>query len=425
MKILHTSDWHLGKKLFKRDRLEEQRLFLEWLLSTIKSEKIDVLVIAGDIFDTAIPSTEALSTFFQFLKDCEISSLKNGGHLKKVLAIGGNHDNARLIETPRPFLDPDFYKIVGRLTYPSPEEIKTQAGLQKWQDQYSCKVIIKSENEDINKEKEYLFALLPFFRPRELMAVPCQEKENIEDTLLLQLDTWLETLQRDQKGYPILISHHVFGSFLASGSEQGVALSGLDSLPMDSFKNWELLMLGHIHKKQVIKKESPFAVYSGSPYPLRFSESNKKVTLIHEIKDGILRTTEIENPLFRGLFRVSATKEDYLEKIIKLLKENPPHFQIPHFLELEITAEKSSPYLADEVRADLKELPIEIINFYTKLKNQTEKQSPLSLTEVSNKTTPELFDLFLEGKEIETNLKGELKETLKECLQEIENEEEQ
>jgi exonuclease SbcD len=69
LRILHTSDWHLGKKLFKKERMPEQVLFLQWLLLTIEERKPQVLVIAGDVFDTPIPTTESLSVFFQFSKD--------------------------------------------------------------------------------------------------------------------------------------------------------------------------------------------------------------------------------------------------------------------------------------------------------------------------------------------------------------------
>ena len=97
-KILHTSDWHLGKKLFKRSRIEEQRLFLNWLFETVKSQEIDFLVIAGDIFDTPTPPNEALELYFDFL---EIVSKETEAH---IIIISGNHDSANFIQAPSKIL---------------------------------------------------------------------------------------------------------------------------------------------------------------------------------------------------------------------------------------------------------------------------------------------------------------------------------
>lgn len=105
MKILHTADWHLGKKLYKQDLQEEQKLFLEWLLEHIEQEKIDILLVAGDIFDLANPPTEARALYYWFL-----SKLANKC---QIVITGGNHDSAQMLDAPKELLDLLSIKVIG------------------------------------------------------------------------------------------------------------------------------------------------------------------------------------------------------------------------------------------------------------------------------------------------------------------------
>lgn len=399
MKILHTSDWHLGKKLYKKDRLDEQKLFLNWLLDTIKKKEIEILIIAGDIFDTAIPSTEALATFFQFIKDCENLAEDQNGTLKKVLAIGGNHDNPQLVETPRPFLKKDFFHITGKLTLPLEDQ-----SIEEWRKSFVFKV------------EDTCFTLLPFFRPRELVGIEIEETQ--EEPLLAQLKAWLDLTKTEAKNQ-ILVGHHVFGSFLASGSEQGVALSGLDSLPLSMFEDYDLLCLGHIHKRQKVKSQNPVAIYCGSPFPLRFSESNEKTCELYTINNEEILNETLPIPLFRGLFRISTTKEEVLEEVSSLLAKYPSHPETPHFLELEVIIDKPEANLVDKIRDELKEFPLLLLNFFTRIEGAKEKEKSLTYQQISNTSTIELFDLYLETKNIDLEKRKILQETLSECLQDL------
>src|SRR4051794_33304896 len=110
MRFLHTSDWHLGKRLFKLDRTPEHELFLDWLVSTLKSQKIDVLMIAGDIFDTPTPPHQSLEMFYNFLH--RVSQETDA----ETLIIAGNHDSGLLLEAPSKILAPYRVKVWGKLS---------------------------------------------------------------------------------------------------------------------------------------------------------------------------------------------------------------------------------------------------------------------------------------------------------------------
>ena len=108
-KVLHTSDWHLGKKLYRLSRIEEQKLFLNWLSDLIITENIDALFIAGDIFDTPNPPSNALKIYFQFLKN-----VTDNSHCH-IYIIAGNHDSGRFLEAPSGLLEDHRVTVIGQL----------------------------------------------------------------------------------------------------------------------------------------------------------------------------------------------------------------------------------------------------------------------------------------------------------------------
>jgi len=141
MRILHTSDWHLGKRLFKLDRTEEHEAFLDWLVSTIIDRRIDVLLIAGDIFDTPSPPHQSLELFYRFLHRLS-SETKASTYI-----IAGNHDSGVLLEAPALLLKEHRVKVWGKLSPKAQEH---------WE-------MISTENETIE------LCALPFFRSFELL----------------------------------------------------------------------------------------------------------------------------------------------------------------------------------------------------------------------------------------------------------------
>jgi exonuclease SbcD len=414
LRILHTSDWHLGKKLFKKERMPEQVLFLQWLLLTIEERKPQVLVIAGDVFDTPIPTTESLSVFFQFLKDLEKLSEFNNGSLKKVLVLAGNHDSAKLLESPRPFLDKSFCKIVGQLEGPLSKEPKD---IESWQEKFSVTI-----NEE---DRVTQLCLLPFFRTREILNNPwireTQEKEDHDEVLILTgLKFWIKNLIKKETTHKILIGHHLYGSFMASGSEQGVGLSGIDSIPLSLFTDWHLLLLGHIHKNQILRK-SPPAIYCGSPLPLRFSESNDKKVYFYEYSNTSdeFIPEAVDIPCYRPLLRVLTDESNFKEDILEELKKYPQSEKgLGCYLELTIKQNLPNKDILDNVRLFLKDLPIDLINFYAQIKNDIKEISKVNLQAINQKSTQELFSLFLEEHELTPPQKMTLKNSFSSLLQE-------
>src|SRR5687767_8338581 len=106
MKILHTSDWHIGKRLHKMELKEDHKLFFEWLHTTIVEHEIDLLLVAGDVFDTAYPSQESLEIYYDFLAAITRTTCK-------IIVTGGNHDSPHTLNAPRELLKYLNIQVVG------------------------------------------------------------------------------------------------------------------------------------------------------------------------------------------------------------------------------------------------------------------------------------------------------------------------
>jgi exonuclease SbcD len=310
MKLLHTSDWHLGKRLFKLDRAPEHELFLNWLLSTLREESIDVLLITGDIFDVPNPPHQSLELFYHFLHRVSTETRA------RTLIISGNHDSGVLLEAPAKLLESHRVKVWGKLSE-NPED--------HW-----CHL------DGID------FCAIPFFRSYELLPTG-------EGDALLALKAYLE---KKRSGPQVLLLHHLAGLYEAAGSEQVIALSGVDSIPYELLEGFDYVALGHIHKPQKIGKKS---FYSGSPIPLRFSETLTKSVVL--IDDFTIKTLPI--PSFRNLFAIK-TNEDKLKKDLEKLVQTSPLAPV-----VEVQLELKSPRtgLVDEIKNLLDQKGMELLSF--------------------------------------------------------------
>lgn len=323
MRILHTSDWHLGKRLFKLDRSPEHELFLNWLLKTLIEEKIDLLMIAGDIFDTPTPPHQSLETFYNFLHRVSVETKT------ETMIIAGNHDSGLLLEAPSKILSPHRVKVWGKLS-------------EKPEDHW-----IRVGNIDL--------CAIPFFRSYELL--PQGEGDAI--VALKKYLTKERTLPQ------VLMLHHLAGVFEAAGSEQVISLSGVDSIPSDILKSFDYVALGHIHKPQKIGAQS---FYSGSPIPLRFSETARKSVVLIDEKDGVLTPSILPIPVMRDLFIVKTNEEKYRDDIKKLMITS----QLKPMVEIQIQLTSPRTGLIDEIKNLLEEKGCELLS-YMPLYQQVEK----------------------------------------------------
>ncbi|HXH29697.1 MAG TPA: exonuclease SbcCD subunit D C-terminal domain-containing protein [Bacteriovoracaceae bacterium] len=318
MRLLHTSDWHLGKRLFKLDRSEEHALFLNWLIETLIRENIDVLLIAGDIFDTPTPPHQSLELFYRFLHRVSTETKA------QTLIIAGNHDSGVLLEAPSQILAMHRVKVWGKLS-PRPSD--------HW-------LSIRRGEEKLD------ICAIPFFRSYELLPQG-------EGDILQALGRYL-TLERS--GPQLLMLHHLAGLYEAAGSEQVISLSGIDSIPAAILKSFDYVALGHIHKPQKI---GPNCYYSGSPLPMRFSETLKKSLVLLELKDNQITSSILPLPVFRDLVSIKANGENYVEKLRSIEKSGT----LTPVVEVQLSLSAPRVGVIDHIKQLLEEKEMELLSF--------------------------------------------------------------
>ncbi len=338
MRILHTSDWHLGKKLFKLDRSSEHEHFLSWLLKTLIEQEIDLLIIAGDIFDTPTPPHQSLEMFYNFLHEISIKTKT------ETFIIAGNHDSGLLLEAPARLLSFHRVKVWGKLS-PDPKD--------HW-------VRFEKNNETLD------ICALPFFRSYELL--PQGEGDALE--------ALKKYFSKEKNGPQLLMLHHLAGIFEAAGSEQVISLSGVETIPKDLLTSFDYVALGHIHKPQRIGEGM---YYSGSPIPLRFSEGKEKSVVILNLNEKKMTCEIYAIPLSRQLLIIKATDENWREKIQALEIQGT----LPPMAEVQITLETPRSGLIEEIKVELNKKGVELLSYLPSFNGQ----------EKSKKRNHKLFEL--------------------------------
>ncbi len=282
MKILHTSDWHLGQSFMGKSREEEHQAFLIWLLQVIEDENINVLIVAGDIFDTGTPSNYALELYYNFLTKISMSNCEN------IIITAGNHDSIATLKAPKQLL-----KALNIHVITSGDENESEI------------VKVYNNNDDI----EGIVCAVPYLRDYVVRQSLHTQTMNDKESLLTEgikehyNNVYKEALiLSEKKDIPIIATGHLttVGS-KTSESEREIYIGG--TLDIDSGflgKHFDYVALGHLHINQ--KVGCDHVRYCGSPIPLSFNESTsqKKVNIV-EFENKSMRVTELDIPLYRPL----------------------------------------------------------------------------------------------------------------------------
>ncbi|SDW60655.1 metallophosphoesterase family protein [Aequorivita viscosa] len=294
MKILHTSDWHIGKQLHKYDLSEDLNYFFEWIVTYIKDENIDVLLISGDIFDQANPSQAAYKQYYDLLKqlinlDC------------KIILTGGNHDSASVLNAPKELLKTFDISVIGGATEDFSE------------------MFVEFEK---NGEK-IVVAAIPFLKDRDIRKSVAGETYATKiEQIKMGLQTYFSNINAHYKNnysdaIYILMGHlYVQGSQL-SESERDIQIGNQAGIEPGIFEGVpDYVALGHIHKPQVISRTNNIH-YCGSPIPLSFSEKEdcKQINVIHIQNNKIENVEVVPIPKHRNLITFQGSLEMVQENL--------------------------------------------------------------------------------------------------------------
>ena len=291
MRLLHTSDWHLGHKLYNYSREPEHRQFLTWLVAQIEHYAVDAVLVAGDVFDTGTPPSYARTLYYDF-----IATLHQHGI--PLVLLAGNHDSPATLGESQSLLARFGTRVIASTTTDPAKQVlvlpnrKGTAGV--------------------------VLCAIPFMRPQDLCRSQAnQSPEDKQHALHLAIQQHYHAVyqaavaRRNALGgrLPIVATGHltVLGAQL-SDSEREIYIGTLQALPVTAFPPVDYLALGHLHRAQAVGGHAHIR-YSGSPIPLSFSEASqsKEVLLVDFSAEGLTAITPLSVPCFQPLRRVQGS----------------------------------------------------------------------------------------------------------------------
>ena len=353
IRILHTADWHLGQTFFGYDRTQEHEHFLDWLAGVLTKNKIDVLIVAGDVFDVSNPSAASQRMFYRFIHRVTTEYPR-----LQLVVVAGNHDSAARLESPLPLLQEMRTEIKGI--------VRKQNGKIDYEH-------LLVELKNAAGEVEALCLAVPFLRQGDYPVVETEGNPYAEGVKELYARLLKYALKKRTDGQALVAVGHL----LATGSEiaekdhsERIIIGGLESVSPESFPEQIVYTaLGHIHKAQRVSGRENIR-YAGSPLPMSFAEKH--------YHHGVVKVTldegwavEIEKleytPLVR-LLSIPATEAAAPDEVLDELRglELPEDEPMP-YLEVKVKLSEPEPMLRQQVEEILEGKPVRlarIVSFY-------------------------------------------------------------
>ncbi|MFD1927038.1 exonuclease SbcCD subunit D [Sporosarcina siberiensis] len=385
MKIFHTADWHLGKLVQGIYMTEGQRFILNQFIEIVKEERPDAIIIAGDLYDRAVPPTEAVALLDEVLEEI-VLNLKI-----PVLAIGGNHDSPGRLNFARGLMEANGCYIVGQMT----KEIKP--------------VILNDAFGEVH------FHLVPFADPSVVKHLHEDETiSNHNDAMKKVTDSIQETLDKDARHVFVghaFVTKHGESEENTSDSERPIAIGGAEYVSAHLFESFHYTALGHLHQAHNVLNET--IRYAGSPMKYSISEEhhNKGFFIIEMDGEGHVTVEKRELQSKHDMRTVRGTMESILQEpisedyiFVKLLDETPVLFPMEKVrsvfpnamhIEREIQMTTSNDKKTKEIKQEKKDDLTLFKSFYEEMIGEeadTETQTLFAevLQEVMNKGETEI-----------------------------------
>ncbi|MFD2368322.1 exonuclease SbcCD subunit D C-terminal domain-containing protein [Pseudoduganella sp. GCM10020061] len=349
MRILHTSDWHLGQALHHYDRSYEHQCFLDWLVDQVVEQDADALLVAGDVFDNANPPASAQKQLYQFLQ-----RLHTRAPRLDVVIIAGNHDSPARLEAPGPLLELHNARVVGAPVRTAGGEIDIERMLVPLHDRTGAVAA-------------WCIAI-PFLRPGDVPRADTGAEGDpyLNGIALLYRQAFDLAMQRRTSGQAIVaMGHcHMLEGQSSVDSERRIVIGGTEALPATIFDPCvAYAALGHLHLAQRVGRQEHLR-YSGSPLPMSFSEVNYQHQVLRVDLEGpkAVAVDALPVPRCVQLLRVPehpAPVEEALAALEALaLDDCEPHRQ--PYLEVRVLLERPEPGLRARIEAAIKGKPVRL-----------------------------------------------------------------
>ncbi|CAI1074518.1 exonuclease subunit SbcD [Serratia quinivorans] len=342
MRLIHTSDWHLGQYFFTKSRAAEHQAFLRWLIEQIEQQQVDALIVAGDLFDTGSPPSYARELYNRFVVELQRTGCQ-------LVVLGGNHDSVATLNESRELLSCLNTTVIAN----AQSEIEQQ-------------ILVLNQRDG---QPGAVLCAIPFLRPRDLLTSRAgesgvQKQQALQEAIADHYQKLYQAAcaRRDSLGLPLPIiatGHLTTVGVTTSDSVRDIYIGTLDAFPAQAFPPADYIALGHIHRAQNVAK-SEHIRYSGSPIPLSFDELGKaKSVFMVDFSAGALQqVTALEIPSFQPMQLI---KGDLAQIEQQLQQFADYQGELPVWLDIEVATQD---YLSDiqrriQLLAD--QLPVEVV----------------------------------------------------------------
>ncbi|CRY55011.1 exonuclease subunit SbcD [Yersinia intermedia] len=366
MRIIHTSDWHLGQHFFTKSRAAEHQAFLHWLIKQIEENQVDALIVAGDIFDTGSPPSYARELYNRFVVDIQVTGCQ-------LVVLGGNHDSVSTLNESR-----------GLLSYLNTTVISSASSQLEQQ-------VITLKNRQ--QEPAALLCAVPFLRPRDLVTSQAGEsggqkqlalQEAIASHYQALYQQAVELRSKLGLAIPIIATGHLTTvGVTTSDSVREIYIGTLDAFPAQAFPPADYIALGHIHRAQQVAKTEHIR-YSGSPIALSFDElgKEKSVYLVEFTQQTLASVTPLIIPQFQPMQLIKGD----LQQIEQQLTQFADHQGLPVWLDIEVATQDYLTDIQRRIQALATDLPVEVVllrRSKEQRNNLIERQEKETLNELS------------------------------------------
>lgn len=401
MRILHTSDWHLGQFFINKSRAAEHQQFIYWLFEQIEQQQIDAVIIVGDIFDTGAPPSYARELYNQFV----IGTHKLGCQL---VILAGNHDSVSTLNESKNILAQLNTHVISSANPSSDEQILT----------------LNERNGEIGA----ILCAIPYIRPRDVVKSQADESGNDKQQALGQAiqehyQQLFEGAKEKQKQIdhcvPIIATGHLTAMGVKSSeSVRDIYIGNLEAFPASAFPEADYIALGHIHRPQIVAK-SEHIRYCGSPIPLSFDElgSAKQVLVVDFEKGKLSKVTPLSVPLFQPMKVIKGDLEGIEQQLSELGKELDKESinkqsELPTWLSIEVETQDYLNDLQSRIQQLTASMNVEVLQL-RRARKQQQQQIQRVQNEVLAELTPEdVFKRRLEQEEFNTTEEEQRKERL-------------
>ncbi|MBB4864617.1 exonuclease SbcD [Pseudomonas nitritireducens] len=390
MRILHTSDWHLGQHFMGKSREAEHQAFCAWLIEQVRAQAVDAVIIAGDVFDTGAPPSYAREQYNRFIVE-----LRDTG--ARLVVLGGNHDSVAMLEESRDLLaclDTQVIAAVG-----------TDLDRQ---------LLVLPQRDG---QPGAILCAIPFIRPRDVLTSQAGQSAQDKQLALQQaIQTHYRELferaevEREKLGrhLPIIATGHLTTvGASASESVREIYVGTLEAFPTSAFPAADYIALGHIHRPQKVGGLEHIR-YSGSPIALSFDEATqgKEVLLVDLDDNGLRSVTALPVPRFQPLKSVSGSLAELPAELARVACEGSA--EQPVWLEVMVHTDD---YLTDiQLRVEklCEELPVLVLR--TRRERGTAQAALFSeARETLDELSPEdVFRQRLDAEDLEAPLRERL-----------------